>query len=90
LKKDEEIDLLKSQVNQQRASLQHKDEDIDLVHKDNFLFKNELDEERQRSNNRERDIEGLEQVVNDLKESMGREYQMKCHDYDNLRMELNA
>jgi hypothetical protein len=67
-----------------------KEEEIDIVHKDNFLFKNELDEERQRCVNRERDIEGLEQIVNELKDSMGREYQMKCHDYDNLRMEMDA
>jgi len=37
-------------------------------------LRKDLEAETQRSQSRERDINSLESVLNDLKESMGREY----------------
>jgi len=60
---------------------------------DALALRNELEMEKQRSASRERDIEQLEQCLNELKDNMGREYHNKCRDYDNLKNDfatLNA
>ena len=89
IKKDEELASVKLTGEQLRAHLQMKDAEFAAAQRENASLKMNVEEERQRCQGRERDIEGLETVFNEVKENIGREFHAKCREYDTLRVDFS-